>query len=1140
VTTDVGQRLAGLSIEERNALARRLVSRRPVAAVAASGIPRRAVGGSTYPLSFAQQRFWFLSQITALNSAYNVTGIHTLRGPLDYAVLQRAFNEVVRRHEVLRTTFEAVDGRPIQRIHPTLDVPFEIDDITGAPDVAAELATRKRLAGLLGWDLEKGPLIRAHLWRTAPDTHVLLVLLHHIVADGWSNQLIVKEVTRTYSALAAGQPLPLAEPALQYADLALWQQDWIDGPDAKRQIDFWKQYMADAPVLQLPADRSGSPSASGTHRWLYIDDDLGRAVRALCQAEGVTVFMALLAAFGVLLSRYSGQRDVVIGSPMANRTRPEVEDLVGCLMNPLPLRVGLQGNPTFRDLLMRVRDASLGAFANQDAPFDLLVRTLQPRRDMTHAPLFQSMLLLHNFWQSMSLAPSTMQSSDYRIDPALLRAVDGTSTPGDLVYPVALEVVDLGTAFLAVFEHGKEYDTALGRVGIHFRTLLETVVARPDARIEDIRILDAAERKTLLTEWNQERRQYPGACAHTLFEAHAARVPETVAVVMGDDRVSYAELNRRANRMARRLRQMGVGPEARVGILLDRSPRMYDALLGVMKAGGAYVPLDPTYPAERLAYILQNSQISVLIAEPGLRDVVENLSAACGDRRPALVWIDSSPTAGDATLNDNVDGGATPLNLAYVIYTSGSTGNPKGTMISHGSLANAYQAWEEIYELRTRVRRHLQMASLSFDVFSGDLVRALCSGGTLVVAPHDLLFSPDQLYALMRREQVDSAEFVPVVLRDVIAYLEASGQDLSFLRLLIAGSDTWYANEYRKFRSFCGPDTRVINSYGVTESTIDSTWFESAHADGDGPVPLGTAFPNTELYVLDATGQPAPIGVPAELYIGGDGLARGYLDSPALTAERFVPHPFSAQPGARLYRTGDLARYLADGNLEFLGRMDAQVKLRGFRIEPGEIEAVLATHESVAQAVVIIREDRPGDKRLVAYVVAAEGGVPAAGELRRLAKDRLPDYMVPSAVVVLDALPLTPNGKIDRRALPAPDGARQSDETYVQPRTDVERRVAAIWCEVLGVQSVGVEDNFFDLGGHSLLVVKLHARLRGELGGELTVVDIFRFPTVAALAKQFTQAEAPEAFADGVRDRARLQREAMARRRAGGQGLAAL
>jgi amino acid adenylation domain-containing protein len=1139
VTTDVGQRLAGLSIEERNALARRLAGRRPVAPASTSGIPRRAAGGSTFPLSFAQQRFWFLSQLTALNSAYNVAGSHTLRGPLDYAVLQRAFNEVGRRHEVLRTTFENVDGRPMQRIHPTLQVPFEIDDLTGAADVGAELATRKRLAGAQGWDLEKGPLVRAHLWRTAPDTHVLLVLLHHIVADGWSNQLIVKEVTRLYSALAAGQPSPLAEPALQYADLALWQQDWIDGPDAQRQIAFWKQYMADAPVLQLPADRSGSSSTSGTHRWLYIDDDLGRAVRALCQAEGVTVFMTLLGAFAVLLSRYSGQRDVVIGSPMANRTRPEIEELVGCLMNPLPLRVNMEGNPTFRELLVRVRNASLGAFANQDAPFDLLVRTLQPRRDMTHAPLFQSMLLLHNFWQSMSLAPSTMQSTDFRIDPSLLRAVDGTSTPGDLVYPVALEVVDLGAGFLAVFEHGTEFDTALGRVGIHFRTLLEAVVARPDVRVDDITMLGADERTTLLAEWNHERRTYSGACAHVLFEAQAARGPDAIAVVMGNERVSYAELNRRANRVARRLRELGVGPEARVGILLDRSPRMYDAVLGVMKAGGAYVPLDPTYPAERLAYILENSHVSVLIAEDGLRDVVENLSAASGDRRPRMLWIDDAP-ANDAALNDNVQGGASPLNLAYVIYTSGSTGAPKGTMISHGNLANAYQAWEEIYELRTTVRRHLQMASLSFDVFSGDLVRALCSGGTLVVAPHDMLFSPDQLYALMRREQVDSAEFVPVVLRDVIAYLEATGQDLSFLRLLIAGSDTWYANEYRKFRSFCGPDTRVINSYGVTESTIDSTWFESERAEGEGPVPLGKAFPNTDLYILDATGQPAPIGVPAELFIGGDGLARGYLDSPALTAERFVPHPFSAQPGARLYRTGDLARYLGDGNMEFLGRIDAQVKLRGFRIEPGEIEAVLSTHASVAQAVVIIREDRPGDKRLVAYVVAAEGGMPASGELRRLAKERLPDYMVPSAVVVLEALPLTPNGKINRRALPAPDGVRQPDETYVQPRTDTERRIAAIWCEVLGVQTVGVEDNFFDLGGHSLLVVKLHGRLRAELGGELTVVDIFRFPTVAALAKQFTQAEAPEVFADGVRDRARLQREAMARRRAGGQGLAAL
>lgn len=1140
MTTDAGQRLAGLSIEERNALARRLVGRRPAATASASGIPRRATGASTFPLSFAQQRFWFLNQITAINAAYNVGGAHTLKGPLDHRALQRALNEVIRRHEVLRTTFESVDGRPMQRIHASLEIPLPFEDLTTDPDPAAALRARKLLAQAEGWDLENGPLIRARLWRVAPNEHSILILLHHIVADGWSNRLIVKEVTRLYSALAAGAETPLPEPALQYADIALWQHDWIASPDAERQLAFWKQYMADAPVLQLPADRGSSSVSAGTHRWLVVPDDLGRAVRSLCQREGVTLFMALLASFGVLLSRYSGQRQIVIGSPMANRNRAEVENLIGCMMNPLPLRVDLRGNPSFRTLLGRVREGCLASFANQDVPFDLLVRTLQPRRDTGHAPLFQSMLLLHNFWQSMSLAPSAMESTAYDIDPALLRAVDGSSNAGDLVYPVALEVVDLGRGFLACFEHGTEFETALGNVGAHFRRLLETVVAAPGTRIDDIAIVTAAERTTLLSDWNHERRQYPADCAHELFEAQAAAAPEATAVVMSAERVSYRDLNRRANHVARRLRASGVGPEVRVGILLDRSPRMYDAVLGVMKSGGAYVPLDPTYPAERLAYILENSNISVLIAEAALRDVVDGLAAACGSRRPETLWLDAAAAADDDDLDHNVNGAATPLNLAYVIYTSGSTGNPKGTMISHGSLANAYHAWEEIYDLRGGVRCHLQMASLSFDVFSGDLVRALCSGGTLVVAPHEMLFAPEQLYALMRREQVNAAEFVPVVLRDVIAYLEATAQDLSFLRLLIAGSDTWYASEYRRFRSFCGPDTRVINSYGVTESTVDSTWFESESIDGELPVPLGKAFPNTDLYILDTGGQLAPVGVPAELYIGGDGVARGYLDAPALTAERFVPHPFSAQPGARLYRTGDLARYLRDGNMEFLGRIDDQVKLRGFRIEPGEVEALLATHESVAQAVVIIREDRPGDKRLVAYVVAAEGAVPAAGELRRLAKERLPEYMVPSAVVTLDALPLTPNGKINRRALPAPDGARQSDEAYVQPRTDAERRIAAIWCDVLGVQSVGVEDNFFDLGGHSLLVVKLHGRLRAEFSAELSVVDIFRFPSVAALAKQLTQADAPEVFADDVRDRARLQREAMARRRAGGSGVAAL
>jgi amino acid adenylation domain-containing protein len=1131
LSTDARQRLATLSAEERNQLARRLAGRRP-AAGGVRAIARRSADGDTFPLSFAQQRFWFLTQIAAINTAYNVGTLNRLEGPLDIRALKQALDEVARRHEVLRTTFSTIDGQPVQRVLPMLSVPLEFEDISGADDVAAELQQQIWRQAQQPWDLETGPLVRARVWRLAEGDHVYLALVHHIVSDGWSNAVFVREVSELYRAFANGQQPALAEPPVQYADFALWQHEWLKSADAERQLAYWKRHMADPPVLQLPTDSVTRRSSTGTHHWVVIPTELARGLRALSQREGVTLFMALLAAMASLLSRYSGQRDVVIGTPMLNRARPELENLIGCFMNPLPLRVEASGDPSFRTLLGRVRDVCLGAFANQEVPFDVVVRAVQPRRDPNNAPLFQAMLLLHNFWKSMSLTASGLDAGGFSLDPALLREMDGKRVPGDLVYPVALEVIEVGPTLLACFECAQEYRSVLDGMAGHFLQLLEAVIANPDADVRRVPLLTPSERAAQLSDWNHARREYPRVCPHRLIEAEAARAPSATAVVMGDDRLTYRELNEGANRIARRLRALGVGPEMRVGVLFTRSVRMVQAVLAVMKSGGAYVPLDPAYPSQRLSYILENAGVRVLLTEQSVLAAAGEVEIAPPDAGgPAILRLDADADEIARESGDDVADGADPDNAVYVIYTSGSTGKPKGTTITHASLANAYHAWEEMYELRTAARTHLQMASLSFDVFSGDFVRALCSGGTLVIAPQELLFTPERLLDVMKREKVDAAEFVPVVLRDLVAHLERTGEDLGFLNLLVAGSDTWYANEYRHVRSFGAK--RVINSYGLTEATIDSTWFESENAEGDRPVPLGRAFPNTDLYVLDEFGQPSPVGVPGELHVGGAGLARGYFNAPDLTAERFVPHHFSDTPGARLYRTGDLARYLPDGTLEFLGRADHQVKLRGFRIELGEVESALADQPGVSKASAIIREDRPGDKRLVAYVVGGEGEQPSAASLRRVLKERLPEYMVPSSIVFLDAMPLTPNGKIDRRALPAPDGSRQSDQAFVAPQTDAERRIAAVWCEVLGLEKVGVEDNFFDLGGHSLLVVRLHARLQGLFERELAVLDIFRYPTIAALARQLTQAAPEDAFADAVRDRTRKQREAMARRRGG-------
>lgn len=1101
MSLDSKQRLSALTDEQKRLLAQRLSRRRPAAVTT---IPRQDPAQAVFPLSFAQQRFWFLTQLGGSNTAYNITEIHRLKGPLDLAALENALNEMVRRHSVLRTTFEVVDGVPQQRIAATLRVPLPIEDLSGLPAADREA---QRKAGLYAetrrpWSLSEGPVIRARVWRLDADDHQLIVLMHHIVSDGWSQGLFVRELAVLYDAYSRGRPSPLPELPIQYSDFVVWQRQWASSPEFDRQMEYWKAVLQDPPVLQLPAVRSAlvAPEPGrGTHKRFFLSRELSRDLRASCQAEGVTVYMAMLAAFAVLLFRYSGQDDVVIGSPVANRDRLEVEGLIGSFMNPLPIRTDLHGNPSFRELLARVRTSALGVFANQNVPFDVLVRTLQGRREGAGPPLFQVMFLLQNFGlQSLQLSTAGLAAKAYGSFDGLTLP-DDFEHPGDLMYPVALEILEIDTILGGVIEFAPEFAATLSGFPDHLRTLLAAAIAEPERRIGELPLLTTGERTRLLVEWNHETQPCPTACAHHLIEAEAAAHPDATAVVCGAKRLTYAELNQRANDIARVLVSRQAGREVPVGILLERSVDMVAAVLAVMKAGSAYVPLDPAYPLDRLRFVARDSQLRVLITNEGLCDRVPQLQDGDGAAFDTVVLSDVPAIAHAA----NVDGGADPASLAYVIYTSGSTGLPKGTMVTHASLSNVYHAWESAYRLRD-LRVHLQMASLSFDVCTGDLVRALCSGATLVVVPQELLFAPEKLYELMRAERVDAAEFVPVVLRELVNHVESVGATLSFMKLLAAGSDSWYMHEYQRLRRLCGAETRLVNSYGLTEATIDSTYFDGSSAVefDDGLVPLGRAFANTELLLLDRNLQLVPIGVPAELWIGGPSLARGYWRRPSLTAERFAPHPFSGQPGARLYRTGDLARYLPDGTLELLGRVDNQIKLRGFRIELAEIESVLRTHDGVAQAAVIVREDQPADGRLIAYVVAAPGASVTPTDLRRVLRAALPDHMVPSTVMLLPALPLTPNGKIDRRALPAPDGVRPSDDAYVAPRTETERQVAAIWCEVLGLTQVGATDNFFELGGHSMLAVKVVSRLARRFDLDVPVRMMFDTKTLAAQASR--------------------------------------
>ncbi|HEX8697018.1 MAG TPA: amino acid adenylation domain-containing protein, partial [Longimicrobium sp.] len=1047
--------------------------------------------GARLALSFAQQRLWFLEELGGMGSTYHVRRGLRLKGGLDRAALVRALDRIVARHETLRTTVRVVDGEPEQRIAPAGESAFALleHDLGAHPDAEAELLRLAAEEAAAPFDLERGPLIRGRLVRMGDDDHALLVTMHHIVSDGWSMGVLVHELGVLYGAYREGGEDPLPPLPVQYADYAAWQRRWMEGEVLRAQADYWKRTLAGAPaLLELPTDRPrpARQDHSGASVAVELDEVLAERLRALGRRHGTTPFMTLLAGWAVVLGRLSGQTDVVVGTPTANRGRREVEGMIGAFLNTLALRVDLSGSPTAAELLGRVRERVLEAQQNQDIPFEQVVELVQPARSLAHSPLFQAMLT----WQN---APrDRLELSGLALAP-----VHGASQE-TAKFDLSLDLWEAGGRIAGRLEYATAlFDRAtVERFVGYLRRLLEAFVADDGRPVERLELLPEAERRLVIEAWNATGAgDAGGVYVHALFEEQAGRTPDAAAVVHEGRSLTYAELNVRANRLAHHLRGLGVGPDARVAICVERGPEMLVGVLGVLKAGGAYVPLDPSYPADRLRYMLADSRPVALLTQASLAGRFAGLGV------PALDLLAPTPEWADAPSTNPDRAGLAPGHLAYAIYTSGSTGRPKGVMIEHRSIANAYLAWEEPYELRTRARRHLQMASFSFDVFTGDWTRALCSGGTLVVCPRELLLEPERLYALLERERIQIAEFVPAVLRELVKHLAASGRTLGFMRVLVCGSDTWSVDEYRHFLSFCGPETRLVNSFGLTEATIDSTFFEARSLEGvhgDQHVPIGRPFAGTTLFILDAHGEPVPIGVAGELYVGGRNLARGYHGRPELTAEKFVASPFGGAPGGRLYRTGDGARWRPDGNVEFLGRLDGQVKVRGFRVELAEVEARLAAHPAVRDAIVAARGASAGDRRLVAYYV----GEPAPAEaLRAHLAEQLPDYMVPAAYVRLEALPLTPNGKVDRGALPEPGGEAYAARAYEPPLGEAEAALAEIWAELLGVERVGRHDHFFDLGGHSLRAMQVVSRVRQALGVEAAVGDLFARPVLADFAR---------------------------------------
>lgn len=912
------------------------------------------------------------------------------------------------------------------------------------------------------------------------EDHILVITMHHIITDAWSMGVFNRELSLLYGSFLSETPAGLPALQLRHTDFVFHQRQWMTSRAMANQLSYWRERLEGVPsLLPLPADRPrpARQSYRGTKLPLQLSRSLTESLKALGRREGGTLYMVLLAAFQTLIHRYTSQDDIVVGSPIANRNYSELEALIGFFVNTLVLRTDFAGNPTFRQLLMRVEEEALGAYANQDLPFDKLVEELHPERDLSRNPLFQIMFVLQN-------APSEqLRLPDIAVTPAELDI-------GTAMFDLTLSLTEAKEGLRGHMNYSTDLFDAetISRMTGHFRTLLENIVDDPDKPVSVLTILTEAERHRILTEWNDTKADYPrDKCVHELFEEQVEKTPDAIAIIFEGRQSTYFELNRRANMLAHHLMRQGVGPGTLVGVCVERSIEMAVGILGVLKAGGAYVPLDPTYPEERLAFMVEDSGAPFLLTQ-------ERFSAELLHNKSRILCLDRDWDAIDRESPWNPSRTVSAANLAYVIYTSGTTGKPKGVMVSHRSVCN-YLCWKKKTLTLTAADRLLQKTSLSFDVFVSEFFESLLAGARLVLARPDAQQDSAYLIDLICEQEITAITFVPSMLR---AFLdEPEVRRCKSLRRVGIGAEVMPVALKEKFHRHL--DAELYHCYGPTEATIAVTYWSCNRGDKSLTVPIGRPIANTRIYILDRHLQPVPVGVPGELHIGGECLAAGYLNRPDLTAEKFIPDPFSDDPGERLYKSGDLARYMPDGAIEFLGRIDDQIKIRGFRVEPEEIEAALGRHDAVRSVAVVVREDGSGDRRLVAYMVRKQDVTSA--ELRDHLRNKLPNYMIPSTFVYLDSLPLMPNGKVDRDGLPAIDSTfLEREKPFVLPRTQTEQVIAEIWREVLGLDRVSVYDSFFALGGHSLLAMQAVSRLRKALGVEIAVRALFENVTIAEFA----------------------------------------
>lgn len=1071
---DGTHQLPELTIEQRKRLEQNLIQR---GTMPSQGIPRRA-DAEPCALSFAQERLWFLDRLYPGMIAYNETNAYRLTGDLNVPALEQALNAVLARHEVLHTTYQESNGQTVQIVQPLTPHPLPLIDLSTieANQRVGHLLEQMRREATRPFDLSRDLMQRALLYRLDPRDHVLLLVKHHISTDGWSARILHRDLLAFYKALVMNEPPALPELSIQYADYALWQRAWLRGEVRDRQLAYWREQLKNLDALELPTDhaRPPMPSFAGDALTFQLSDSLHASLQALARREGLTLYMTLLTAFMTLLQRYTGQTDIAVGSPIAGRTRLETENLVGFFVNTLVMRADLSENPTFRELLGRVRRIALDAYDHQDIPFEKLVQDLQPTRSLNRNPFFQV------FFQLMNDPVERQEVAGLVVERfELPRWVIKMDLQVNL-YASRHALTGMFTYSTALFDRA-----TIERMAGHFTTLLQGIVADPDTRISELPLLTHAERHQLLEEWSGTHTPFPDqTTVHRLFEERAEQQPYAPAATFQDQMLSYAQLNARANQVAHALRRLGVGRNVAVGIALERSLDVPISILAVLKAGGALVPLDPTYPPARLKFMMEDAAISLLLTQKAL---APHLPAFSGQQ----VFVDTWEAFAQES-EENLQGDTTASDLAYIIYTSGSTGKPKGALLLHRGLCNITTLQHETLGARPG-DRVLQFTTLSFDIALWEIFVALCNGATLCLARQETLASPRALTALLRAESITTVILPPSFLSQLPV------EELPALKTLLAGGEACPGELVARW----GRTRRFVNAYGPTETTILAT---TCLCDPNvsyrvGP-PIGKPLPNVETYVLDSHLQPVPIGVPGELYIGGVGVSPGYLNRPELTAERFIPHLFRNEPGARLYRSGDLVRYLPDGNIEFLGRLDHQVKIRGFRIELGEVETVIAQHPAVNQVVATAQSEANGDRRLVAYLVLKAGLSLSHGELRRFLQERLPEYMIPSLVAFMDELPVSPNGKIDRRALPRLSGADADGAgEYTAPRDALEERLVAIWQEVLGGDRIGIRNNFFELGGHSLLATQVLSRISRDLGVDLLLRAIFENPTIEQLAQ---------------------------------------